>query len=150
DLCSTRTLNIMTASKGLRPALLFLSSAASLTTASISARKLSKGTRALSASSGSPLALIASRRLSRSKKPGCPTAFPCAADVGTRESDLRRARQCYFSRCPYANDAGSKSIVVMPILSLKVVEDMATAYAWLYQNGMSLGTIDLYFAMLRH
>src|SRR4029434_10664178 len=90
----------MTASKGLRPALLFLSSAASLTTASISARKLSKGTRALSASSGSPLALIASRRLSRSKKPGCPTAFPCAADVGTRESDLRRARQCYFSRCP--------------------------------------------------
>jgi Peptidase family M48 len=50
----------------------------------------------------------------------------------------------------YANDAGSKPIVVMPILSLKVVEDMATAYAWLYQNGMSLGTIDLYFAMLRH
>jgi NAD(P)-dependent dehydrogenase (short-subunit alcohol dehydrogenase family) len=64
--------------------------------ASISARKLSKGTRALSASSGSPLALIASRRLSRSKKPGCPIAFPCAADVGTRQSDLRRARQCYF------------------------------------------------------
>src|SRR5262249_28789725 len=31
-------------------------------------------------------ALIASRRLSRSKKPGCLTAFPCAADVGTRES----------------------------------------------------------------
>src|SRR5215510_12591849 len=90
----------MTASKGLRPAWLFLSSAASLTTASISARKLSKGTRALSASSGSPLALIALRRLSRSKKHGCPTAFPCAADVGTRESDLRRARQCYFSRCP--------------------------------------------------
>src|SRR5689334_21405551 len=86
----------MTASKGLRPALLFLSSAASLTTASISARKLSKETRALSASSGSPLALIASRRLSRSKKPGCPTAFPCATDVGTRESDLRRGRQCYF------------------------------------------------------
>src|SRR5215467_5195668 len=90
----------ITASKGLRPALLFLASAASLTTASISARKLSKGTRALSASSGSPLALIALRRLSRSKKPGCPTAFPCAADVVTRESDLRRAHQCYFSRCP--------------------------------------------------
>src|SRR5262249_23335747 len=90
----------MTASKGLRPAWLFLSSAASLTTASISARKLSKGTRALSASSGSPLALIALRRLSRSKKPGCPTAFPCAAAVGTPESDLRRARQCFFSRCP--------------------------------------------------
>lgn len=50
----------------------------------------------------------------------------------------------------YANDAGGKPIVVMPILSLKVVEDMATTYAWLYQNGMSLATIDLYFAMLRH
>jgi hypothetical protein len=50
----------------------------------------------------------------------------------------------------YASDAGGNPIVVMPILSLKVVEDMATAYAWLYQNGMSLGTIDLYFAMLRH
>src|SRR3974390_839535 len=94
----------MTASKGLQPALLFLSSAASLTTASSSARKLSKGTRALSASSGSPLALIASRRLARSKNPGCPIAFPCAADVGTRESDLRRARQCYFSRCPHVHE----------------------------------------------
>src|SRR5215472_12523956 len=90
----------MTASKGLRPALLFLSSGAGLTTVSISARKLSKGTIALSASSGSPLALIAWRRLSRSKKPGCPIAFPRAADAGTRESDLRAARQCYFSRCP--------------------------------------------------
>src|SRR5262249_36592973 len=50
----------------------------------------------------------------------------------------------------YAVDSGGKPNVVMPILSLKVVEDMATAYAWLYQNGMSLGTIDLYFSMLRH
>jgi hypothetical protein len=50
----------------------------------------------------------------------------------------------------YADEAGGKPIVVMPILSLKVVEDMATAYAWLYHNGMSLGTIDLYFSMLRH
>jgi hypothetical protein len=46
--------------------LLFLSSGATLTTASISLRKLSNGTINLSASSGSPLALIASRRLSRS------------------------------------------------------------------------------------
>src|SRR5215470_15501236 len=91
----------MTASKGLRPALLFLSSGASLTTASIWARKLSKGTTALSVSSGSPLALIASRRLSRSKKPGCPTAFPRAADARTCESDLRAAGQSYFSRYPY-------------------------------------------------
>jgi len=50
----------------------------------------------------------------------------------------------------YADDASGKPVVVMPILSLKVVEDMATAYAWLYQNAMSLGTIDLYFSMLRH
>src|SRR5262245_14514252 len=91
----------MTASKGLRPALLFLSSGASLTTASISPRKLSKGTSTLSVSSGSPLALIASRRLSRSKKPGCPTAFPSAAVATTRESDLHAARHCYFSRCPF-------------------------------------------------
>jgi len=52
--------------EGLRPALFFLASGASLTTASISARKLSKGMRALSASSASPLALSAFRRLSRS------------------------------------------------------------------------------------
>jgi hypothetical protein len=39
---------------------------ASLTTVSISPRKLSNGTMTLSASSGSPLALITSRRLSRS------------------------------------------------------------------------------------
>src|SRR6516164_4693076 len=90
----------MTAAKDLRPALLFLSSGVSLTTASISARKLSKGTTALSVSSGSPLALIASRRLSRSKKPGCPTAFPRATDAGTHESDLRAAGQRYFSRYP--------------------------------------------------
>ena len=50
----------------------------------------------------------------------------------------------------YVDDAGGKPIVVMPILSLKVVEDMATAYAWLYQHRMSLGTIDLYFSILRH
>jgi hypothetical protein len=41
-------------------------SGASLTTASMSARKLSKGTRASSASRGSPLALSAFRRLSKS------------------------------------------------------------------------------------
>ena len=40
--------------------------------------------------------------------------------------------------------------LIMPIMSLKLLEDMTTAYAWLYQNGMSLSTIDLYFAMLRY
>ena len=73
----------------------FLSSADGLTTASKSARKLSNGTMELNASSGSPLALIVSRRLSRSKKPGCPTA---AHHLRTPESDLPGARQRYFSR----------------------------------------------------
>jgi hypothetical protein len=67
----------------------------------MSARKLSKGTIELSASSGSPLPLIASRRLLRSKKPGRPTAFPRAAhDRGTPESDLHGVRQ-YFFEVPY-------------------------------------------------
>jgi hypothetical protein len=35
-------------------------------------------------------------------------------------------------------------------MSLKALEDMATAYAWLYHNDYSLSTIDLYFTMLRH
>ena len=40
--------------------------------------------------------------------------------------------------------------LIMPLMSLKFLEDMTTAYAWLFQNGMSLSTIDLYFAMLRY
>ncbi len=40
--------------------------------------------------------------------------------------------------------------VVMPLESLKMLEDLATAYAWLYYNDYSLSTIDLYFAMLRY
>jgi hypothetical protein len=50
----------------------------------------------------------------------------------------------------YAAEAGGKPVVVMPVLSLLVAEDMASAYAWLYHNRMSLGSIDLYFSMLRH
>src|SRR5262245_16222916 len=60
------------ASNGFRPALLFLSSSGVSTTASISARKLSHGTRRSMASSGSPLADKASKRLSASKNPSCP------------------------------------------------------------------------------
>jgi hypothetical protein len=40
--------------------------------------------------------------------------------------------------------------VVMPLMSLKALEDLTTAYAWLNVNRMSLSTIDLYFAMLRY
>lgn len=43
-----------------------------------------------------------------------------------------------------------KAHVVMPVLSLKAVEDMTTAYAWVQINGLRLSTIDLYYSMLRH
>lgn len=47
-------------------------------------------------------------------------------------------------------DAAGRSVVVMPILSLKALEDMATAYAWVHKRGLRASTIDLYYAMLRH
>lgn len=47
-------------------------------------------------------------------------------------------------------DAEGRPLVVMPILSLKALEDMATAYAWVQQRGLRASTIDLYYAMLRH
>jgi hypothetical protein len=40
--------------------------------------------------------------------------------------------------------------LVMPLESLKMLEDLTTAYAWLYHEGYNLSTIDLYFAMLRY
>lgn len=40
--------------------------------------------------------------------------------------------------------------IAMPLLSLKQLEDLTTAYAWLQVNGYSLATIDLYFAMVGH
>ncbi len=40
--------------------------------------------------------------------------------------------------------------LVMPVMSLRALEDLTTAYAWLYHNKYSLSTIDLYFAMLRY
>jgi hypothetical protein len=47
-------------------------------------------------------------------------------------------------------DADGRPVVVMPILSLKALEDMATAYAYVQIRGLRLSTIDLYYAMLRH
>ncbi len=40
--------------------------------------------------------------------------------------------------------------LLMPLLSLKALEDLTIAYAWLYHRGLSLSTIDLYFTMLRY
>lgn len=47
----------------------------------------------------------------------------------------------------YVPDA---SRVVMPIASLKFLDDLCTAYAWLQINGYSLETISEYTAMLRY
>jgi hypothetical protein len=41
-------------------------------------------------------------------------------------------------------------VVVAPAFSLLFVEDLCTAYAWLYKQGYSLETIDEYLAMLRY
>jgi len=49
----------------------------------------------------------------------------------------------------FRDDKGA-GVVVMPVLSLKALEDMATAYAWVQVRGLRLSTIDLYYAMLRH
>lgn len=42
------------------------------------------------------------------------------------------------------------SAMIMPLMSLKALEDLTTAYAWLYHKGMNLSTIDLYFTMMRY
>ena len=48
----------------------------------------------------------------------------------------------------YVPPDGSR--VVMPIASLKFLDDLCTAYAWLHINGYSLETISEYTAMLRY
>lgn len=42
----------------------------------------------------------------------------------------------------------ASSTVFMPVFSLLFLEDLTTAYAWLYKKGYSLETIDEYLAML--
>jgi hypothetical protein len=62
---------------------------------------------------------------------------------------------------PLSDDAGvpldfasrysaSNGTVMTPVLSLLFVEDLCTAYAWLYQKRYSLETIDEYLTMLRY
>lgn len=46
-------------------------------------------------------------------------------------------------------DAG-RPVVVLPVLSLKVMEDVTTAYAWLYHNNFDVSKIELYFTMTRY
>ncbi|MEM1419362.1 MAG: hypothetical protein AAGF51_01925 [Pseudomonadota bacterium] len=50
----------------------------------------------------------------------------------------------------YAYEENGRGVVALPVLSLKALEDLTTAYAWIYSNNYSLSTIDLYFAMLQH
>src|SRR5262245_30355711 len=83
------------ASNGFRPALLFLSSSGVSTTASISARKLSHGTRRSMASSGSPLADKASKRLSASKNPSCPIVASANQNL-THQIRTGREKQLFF------------------------------------------------------
>lgn len=49
----------------------------------------------------------------------------------------------------YTYSEGGENVVAAPVLSLKALEDLTTAFAWLHTNKYSLDTIDLYFAMLR-
>jgi hypothetical protein len=74
------------------------------------------------------------------------------------DEELRAAGEFEFSfPLPEPNDplmdfsaTTDGRTMIMPLMSLKALEDLATAYAWLYHNGYSLSTIDLYFTMLRH
>ena len=92
------------------------------------------------------------------------TAIRKIADIGIRPS-LKPNEQQVFDRIdfqfplPKRNDYylnfyaylhKGRSVVVMPVLSLKIMEDLATAYAWLFYNNYSLSTVDLYFTMLQH
>lgn len=46
--------------------------------------------------------------------------------------------------------SSQNSVVYMPAISLKFVEDLSTAYAWLYVNNCRLKPVDEYMAMLRY
>ena len=49
----------------------------------------------------------------------------------------------------YAGELSGGPTVVLPLQSLKLVEDLATAFAWLYVSQRTFGPLDLYFAMLQ-
>jgi hypothetical protein len=51
----------------------------------------------------------------------------------------------------FASSYSARSgLILAPVLSLLFVEELCTAYAWLYKKGYSLETIDEYFTMLRY
>ncbi len=71
-----------------------------------------------------------------------------ALDRVAFEFPLPKSDDYFLNFYAYARDG--RPVVVMPVLSLKILEDLTTAYAWLYRNGYSLSTIDIYFTMLEH
>lgn len=73
------------------------------------------------------------RRLS-----GVRVEYPLAGEGEFRGSPLAFYAQPRFSR------------VVFPIVSLKFLDDLCTAYAWLQIHGYALDTISEYTAMLKH
>ena len=50
----------------------------------------------------------------------------------------------------YAYRDGRKAIVVMPVLSLKLLKELTTTYAWVQINDLLHSPIDLYYSALRH
>ncbi|MGI9408702.1 MAG: hypothetical protein ACR2OV_01425 [Hyphomicrobiaceae bacterium] len=50
----------------------------------------------------------------------------------------------------YAMFDQGRPVVVMPVLSLKVMEDVTTAFAWLYEKNYDLSKIEVYFTMTRY
>ena len=50
----------------------------------------------------------------------------------------------------YSYRRGNRAFVVLPVLSLIFLEDLATAYAWLWANNYRLETIDEYITMLKY
>src|SRR5258705_10623664 len=97
----------MIASKGLRPALLFFASSGVSTTASISARKLSHGTSAVIASSGSPFSDNAASLLSASKNPSSPIARSAESRPHERDSHSTKRQAmilgAHYSRLLHAS-----------------------------------------------
>ena len=49
----------------------------------------------------------------------------------------------------YAGRVDGTAKVIFPLQSLKMIEDLATAFAWLYDEKRGFGPIDVYFAMLQ-
>lgn len=49
----------------------------------------------------------------------------------------------------YAGLIDGQPTVILPLQSLKLVEDLATAFAWSYETRRDFGPLDLYFAMLQ-